>query len=390
MKLTQPTVNGLTLPAGKTDAIYFDDDLPGFGIRLRASGKRSFIFQYQVGAKQRRIALGAQGALTVPAARKIAGDLHARVRLGEDPAATKREGQRRAADTVEATLRFYLPEKKHVLRSSSYEAVERHLLHHAKSLHGLGVASVTRRDIAEVLARLVSTNGSIAANRTRASLQAFFGWAITRGLVEQNPAVGTHRAPESTRSRVLPLAELAHVWRACGDDAYGAVIKMLILTGQRRDEIGGLRWDEVRDNTVVLPGDRTKNRRPHVVPLSAPAQAILAGRPRTSEFVFDNLRSWAYGKQRLDARLAAAGVKLEKWIQHDLRRSVATGTAELGIAPHIVEAVLNHVSGHKAGIAGVYNRATYEKEKRAALAMWADHVIATVEGRALNVVPLRA
>jgi integrase len=165
---------------------------------------------------------------------------------------------------------------------------------------------------------------------------------------------------------------------------------MLILTGQRRDEIGGLRWDEVRDDTVVLPGDRTKNRRPHVVPLSAPAQAILAGRPRTSEFVFNNLRSWAYGKQRLDGRLAAAGVKLEKWIQHDLRRSVATGTAELGIAPHIVEAVLNHVSGHKAGIAGVYNRATYEKEKRAALAMWADHVMAAVEGQASNVVPLRA
>ena len=390
MKLTQPTVNSLTLPAGKTDAIYFDDDLPGFGIRLRASGKRSFIFQYQVGAKQRRITLGAQGALTVPAARKTAGDLHARVRLGEDPAAAKREGQRRAADTVEGALRFYLPEKKQVLRGSSYEAVERHLLRHAKSLHGLGVASVTRRDIAEVLARLVSTNGSIAANRTRASLQAFFGWAITRGLVEQNPAVGTHRAPESTRSRVLPLAELAYVWRACGDDAYGAVIKMLILTGQRRDEIGGLRWDEVRDDTIVLPGDRTKNRRPHVVPLSAPAQAILVGRLRTSEFVFNNLRSWAYGKQRLDARLAAAGVKLEKWIQHDLRRSVATGTAELGIAPHIVEAVLNHVSGHKAGIAGVYNRATYEGEKRAALAMWADHVMATVEGRASNVVPLRA
>ena len=206
MKLTQPTVNSLTLPAGNPDAIFFDDDVPGLGLRLRSSGKRSFIFQYQIGAKQRRMTLGAQGALTVPAARKTAGDLHARVRLGEDPAAAKREGQRRAADTVEATLRLYLPEKKQALRSSSYEAVERHLLRHAKSLHGLGVASVTRRDIAEILARLVSANGGIAANRTRASLQAFFGWAITRGLVEQNPAVGTHKAPESTRSRVLPLA----------------------------------------------------------------------------------------------------------------------------------------------------------------------------------------
>ena len=126
-----------------------------------------------------------------------------------------------------------------------------------------GLSKIWRRQV--VVINHPGANGSIAANRTRASLQAFFGWAITRGLVEQNPAVGTHKAPESTRSRVLPLAELAHVWRASGDDAYGAVIKMLILTGQRRDEIGGLRWDEVRDDMIVLPGDRTKNRRPHVV-----------------------------------------------------------------------------------------------------------------------------
>jgi integrase len=264
------------------------------------------------------------------------------------------------------------------------------LLCHAKPLHGLGVASVTRRDIAEVLARLASANGSIAANRTRASLQAFFGWAIMRGLVEQNPVTGTYKASEATRERVLPLAELAHVWRACGDDAYGTAIKLLILTGQRRDEIGGLRWDEVRGDMILLPAERTKNKRAHIVPLSAPAQAILAGRPRSGEFVLDNVRSWAYGKQLLDARLAAGGVKLEKWIQHDLRRSVATGMAEIGVAPHIVEAVLNHMSGHKGGVAGIYNRASYEKEKRTALAMWADHLIAAVEGRPSNIMPLHA
>jgi integrase len=285
-------------------------------------------------------------------------------------------------------LRIYLPEKKRSLRPSSYEAVERHLLSHAKPLHGLGIASVTRRDIAEVLARLASANGIIAANRTRASLQAFFGWVIMRGLAEQNPVVGTHKASESTRERVLPLAELAQIWRACSNDAYSSVIKMLILTGQRRDEIGGLRWSEVRDDMIVLPGERTKNKRAHVVPLSTPALAILAARPRTGEFVFDNI-SWAYGKQQLDARLAAASVKLEKWIQHDLRRSAATGMAELGVAPHIVEAVLNHI-GHKAGVAGIYSRASYEKEKRHALSIWADHVLAIVEGRAMNVVPLRA
>ena len=137
------------------------------------------------------------------------------------------------------------------------------------------------------------------------------------------------------------MAELAHVWRACGDDAYGCAVKLLILTGQRRDEIGGLRWDEVRDDMILLPSDRTKNKRPHVVPLSAPALAIIAARPRTSEFVFDKV-SWGYGKLLLDDGLAAAGMKLEKWIQHDLRRSAATGMAEIGVAPHIIEAVYYH------------------------------------------------
>jgi integrase len=145
---------------------------------------------------------------------------------------------------------------------------------------------------------------------------------------------------------------------------------------------------------IVLPGNRVKNKRTHVVPLSVPAQAILAAWPaQEGEFIFCGVRafsSWGRGKHELDQRLAAAGAKLDHWTQHDLRRSVATHMAELGVQPHIIEAVLNHVSGHKAGVAGIYNRASYEKEKRQALVLWADHLMAAVEGRAANVVPLRA
>ena len=139
VKLTQPIVNGLTLPSGKTDAIFFDDDVPGFGLRLRAGGKRSWIFQYQIGTKQRRMSLGTVPALTLTAARKTAAELHARVKMAEDPAAAKRESQRRANDTVEAMLRLFLPEKKQTLRPSSYITLERHMLRYAKPLHGLGV-----------------------------------------------------------------------------------------------------------------------------------------------------------------------------------------------------------------------------------------------------------
>jgi integrase len=265
--------------------------------------------------------------------------------------------------------------------------VERHLLTYAKPLHGLGVALVSRRDIGNLLATMAASSGSPSANFTRASLSAFFGWCMMRGLVEQNPVIGTHVAKMEPRTRVLPLAELAAVWRACGDDPYGAIVRLLILTGQRREEIGGLRLEEIGDGIIALPASRAKNKRAHIIPLSASAQAILAARPSRGEFIFGPkpFTSWSRGKALLDAAL---GKKLAPWTLHDLRRSVATGMAELGVAPHIVEAVLNHVSGHKAGIAGVYNRATYEKEKRTALALWADHVLAAVEGRASTVVPM--
>jgi integrase len=389
MKLTQSAITKLAPPPGKTDAIFFDDDIHGLGLRAHSGGKRTWIFQYKIGSKQRRVTFGTTKTLTLAAARKTAADLHAKVQLGEDPAAAKREGQRRAADTFEAVLRLYLPGKRQTLATGSYVATERHLLTYAKPLHGLGVALVSRRDVGNLLASVAASSGNPSANFTRASLSAFFAWCMARGLVEQNPVIGTLRTQMQPRSRVLSLAELAAVWRACGDDAYGAIVRLLILTGQRREEIGGLRLEEIGEGFIALPAARAKNKRAHVIPLAAPAHAILTTQPPRAEFVFGlkPFTSWSRGKSLLDAAL---DTKLTPWTLHDLRRSVATGMAELGVAPHIVEAVLNHASGHKAGIAGVYNRATYEKEKRIALATWAEQVLAAVEGRPATVVPIRA
>jgi hypothetical protein len=143
------------------------------------------------------------------------------VRLGEDPAASRREGRRRAADTVEAMLHVYLPEKKATLAPASRIQTERHLLKYAKPLHGLGVALVSRRDVASLLAALGTSSGGPTANRVRASLSAFFAWCIGRGVAEANPVIGTNVAPEASRSRVLRAEELAAVWRACREDAHG-------------------------------------------------------------------------------------------------------------------------------------------------------------------------
>jgi hypothetical protein len=232
---------------------------------------------------------------------------------------------------------------------------------------------VRHREVGTLLAAITASSGGSTANRLRASLSTFFGWCIARGLSELNPVVGTHVAPEEPRERVLPMAELAAVWRACGSDVYGSCIKLLMLTGCRSAEIGGLHRDEIKDDMIVLLGNRVKNKRTHIVPLSAPAQAILtAWPPKEGEFVFCGTRvfaSWGRGKHDLDQRLAAAGAKLDHWTQHDIRRSVATHMAEIGVAPHIVEAVLNHVSGHKAGVAGISTiaRATRRKSARRSL-----------------------
>jgi integrase len=405
MKLTVKSVKAVQLPKGKAEAIFFDDDVPGFGLRVREGGSRSLIFQYKIGEKHRRMALGSANAVDFAATRKEAEKLYARVKLGDDPAGDKAEAKAKAAETFEAAAADYLELKKDELRERSYLDVVRYLKVHAKVLHRLQLAKVTRADIAACLSSARKGSGAVTANRTRSSLSAFYAWCMGQGLVEANPVVGTNRNEEKARERVLPPPELRLIWNALEADDYGDIVRLLMLTGQRLNEIGRLERSEIdlQKDVISLASDRTKNERPHTVPLSAPARAILEGRPlridddgEPRKFVFGMRKgpftNWSASKEQLDERITAAngGKPLERWTHHDLRRSFATHAAELGIiAPHIVETILNHVSGHKAGVAGVYNKATYEPEKRTGLVRWAEQLLAWVEGRESNVTPLR-
>jgi len=158
-----------------------------------------------------------------------------------------------------------------------------------------------------------------------------------------------------------------------GEDEFSDIIRLLILTAQRRSEIGGLRWSEVDFDRglIVLPPQRSKNSRLHELPMSTQVRSILERQPRRNEFVFGrDWQSWSNPKANLDTKLNG----MAEWRLHDLRRTAATMMAELGILPHIIEAILNHVSGHKSGVAGIYNRARYTDEMRAALQRWADHL----------------
>jgi integrase len=395
VRLTGRTVPVLTLREGASDTIVFDQDIPGFGFRMRESGVRGFLFQYKAAGRTRRMSLGAFPAVTPEAARKVASELHARVRLGGDPAAERDETRARSGETFGALATTYLPMKAKQVRPRTFYEIERALLVLAKPLHSLNIAQVDRRAIAARLTAVTKNSGAVTANRMRAVLSAFFAWGIGQGFIESNPVTGTGKNPEQPRERVLSIDELAAVWRACDRDSgdIGPILRLLMLTAARGREIAELRWSEVADDFIIIPGERTKTARPLVIPVTAPMQQILNAQTTrdTRVFVFGRrggaaFTGWGPGRARINARIAVTSAALAHWTPHDIRRSVATGLADLGQPPHIIELILNH-AGHRSGVAGIYNRSQYQREKLAALTLWGDHLLAAVEGRPAVVVP---
>jgi integrase len=355
--------------------LLWDQVVSGFGAR-RQRRDVFYLLRYRLNGRQRFITIGRHGSPWTPdTARTEAKRLLGLVASRSDPAAERV----RPAETFGAEIIRYLERKRASLKPRSVEELERHLMAHAKPLHRLRLAEIDRRTIALRLAEIERGSGPIARNRVRSSLSAMFAWAIREGLIEVNPVAGTGKADEGhSRDRVLSGGELAKVWRALGEDQFSDIVRLLVLTGQRREEIGGLRWSEIDFDrgVIALPPARTKNKRLHELPLSRQARAILERQPRRGgrDLIFGlgrgGFTSWSDGKAVLDEQ---ANLKAD-WRLHDLRRTAATMMAELGVLPHIIEAILNHVSGHRAGVAGVYNRAKYEAEMRQALQRWADHI----------------
>jgi integrase len=390
MKLTAKTVGALKLPHGKHDAIYFCDDLPGFGYRLRASGdrvRRSWVAQYRNFGRTRRVLLGPAELLNVEQARAAAKKVLARATLGHDPQAEKVARRQKDTHSLKGVVGDYLAFKQRTVRPRTYGEVVRYLTgHFFKPLHNAPIDQITRKDVAARLTKITLENGSITASRARIALSGFYVWAMGQGLAESNPVIGTTQPQEGKpRDRVLDDGELAAIWRAAGDDAYGKVIKLLILTGCRRQEVGGMRWSELdlEKGSWSLPPERTKNSRAHMLPLMPLALKIIQSVPERGarDHLFGSRSSggfsdWGHARADLDQHL---GATVRPWRLHDLRRTCATRLCDLGVAPHVVEQLLNHVSGHKGGVAGIYNRSSYANEVKAALALWADHVHAITE-----------
>ena len=397
---TKDDVFSLPVPA-KGETVYFDRGparirAPGLALRVRAAGSRRWAFYYRFVGVQKRLMLGDASALTLAAARDMARAHRVTLDTGKDPALEKAVNLAAHALTVSAVAEKYLEAVKGDLRPRSLDEVKRHLLSIWKPIHQLPIASVELPTVADCLRKIKNDNGPVAANRARASLSGMFGWAIAEGYCKLNPVTGTNQNKEQARQRVLTDDEIARIWKSCGDDDYGHIVKLLLLTGQRRQEIGALRWSEVQDDTIALPKERTKNDRPHDVPLSAAAMAIISEARQgqreggqDSDLCFgrgkNGFNNWSEAKAALDARSAVTG-----WRLHDLRRTCVTGMNDLKIKPHIVEVVVNHASGFRAGVSGTYNKAAYADEKREALDRWAQHVLVLLaQADGTNVVSMK-
>ena len=290
----------------------------------------------------------------------------------------------------------YIEARSRKLRASSMRVIRMHLTgDYFAALHGMPIDQIKRADVAACLTAVTS---DAVRRQMRTIAMTFFAWCMEQGLLDANPMIGTAQPDKAVaRDRVLTDAELTAIWKACDGEAsgmqadYNIIVKLLMLTGCRREEIGGLLWSEYKDGVLSLPGERTKNGEPRKVPLPQAAIDLLDG-------VHRNGRDRVFGERSVTlgfVRWSGEKAKLDKacsvsdWRLHDLRRTVRTGLSRIGVLPHIAEETIGHTT-HKSGVIGTYDRHDYTSEVGTALARWAEELRVIVDGDARKVVPLRA
>ena len=380
---------------------------------LQPTGVASWAFRYRIANKSKKLTLGPCPEIDLPTARKLAVDAAKMVRDGKDPAAVKqvaKEAERAPAapipDLFEDVLELFL--KRHAQKNTrprSYRSTKLNLeKDFLKAWRGRRLSELTRKDVNAILDTIIDRGAPVQANRSLAGLRKMCNWAVGREIITVSPCDHL-QAPtvEKKRQRFLTLEEIKLVWTAFDRDgwAFGDIAKLLTLTAQREDEVGGMLWAEVDFNERVwnLPAERSKNGYPHKIPLSDQAIGILQSLPRInhegkpSTFVFTTtgktaVSGYSRAKRRFDKlvfelqkkKAVEAGLDPEKveplpnWTYHDLRRSATTHLAAMGFQPHVVDAILNHKSGKISGVAAIYNVFEYLDERKEALEAWGKRI----------------
>jgi integrase len=370
----------------------WDSTLPAFGLRVTATGARTWIVAARRPGKRHPVRLKI-GTPDQPELMSLA-DARDKARTMMDRGAP--EAPVKLRELAEQFLEHGRRKRGAPLREATLKEYRRALMTYAVPLHERSVREVRRREIAELVVTIARERGATTAQRARAALQRFWGWMLARDLVEANVVAGVEGYATGNRQRVLSDVELVEVWGATQDTGdYGRIVRLLLWTGCRRGEAGGMAWSELDSDLWTVPGERTKNHRPLVLPL--PRQAVDAltawprviGQPHLFGRGASGFGGWSQAKRRLDQRIAGAraerrlGRRLQKrekpvaadymqaWTLHDLRRTVETRMAGLGIPKDHVNRVLNHAAGP---ITEAYDLHSYIPEKRAALQKWADQL----------------
>jgi integrase len=421
-RLTAAMVERITPPA-KGQIEYWDKNMPGFGLRVSCKGAKAWVLMTRLHGKLTRLTLGEWPTVTLADAHTAAITAKRQAKAGVDPREAQRLRQNNAEEARQLT--FDLMADQFIERYAKPKLRERTIGGYKAALKGKltaawkdkPIASVTRRDVIALLDGLEAEGKHGSAKLTLAYLRKFFGWCAERDAISEAP---THRirlnGSLKPRERALSLEELRTVWAAADTvgGTGGALVKVLILTGQRRHETSVMRWRDLSglengNQLWSIPGEVTKNHRPHDVPLAPEAVAVIRSLPimtvtsdkgaANSDLVFTTTGATPWSgfsklKRQIDGQIAKQIAESDSepvapWTLHDLRRSLVTGMNDRGLAqPHVIEAIVNHISGHRGGIAGIYNRAVYMEERRRALEAWAK-LITNSAAESSNVVAMR-
>jgi integrase len=399
-KLTQSGVDTLKPPeSGRVE--YWDKQLPGFGLRVSHTGRKTWVAMYRVHGRLVRETIATMTLIpNVADARERARISMGKAQAGSNPVEEQRrakaEVHRRDEETAAAEAASHCDDMENViadfmqrfmlrgrrLHSQRYIAeVQRNFDNHVlPRWRGRNIKSIVRREVNDLLDSIVDEGKPIAANRTLAAIRKLFNWAITRGILDNSPVamIGPPSA-EELRERALKPDEIRALWKATDALGYpfGSYFRLLLATGQRRTEVAMMRWDDIDDGLWTIPAGMTKAKRAHAVPLSKLALEIIRGCPRTtSPYVFSTrarrpISGYSKAKRELDAKLTSHA-DVQPWRIHDLRRTAATRMAEKAkVSRFVIARVLNHAD---SGVTARYDQHDYLPEKRDALVKWGKYI----------------